>query len=85
MAYFDPAVQVHYRYLNNPREKVDLNFDDAFQLVDFRLATETTFEKMKDEILVLVKDKDLYWKRSDLLRNVFVMDRLKAAVMKLVL
>ena len=60
MAYFDPAVQVHYRYLNNPREKVNLNFDDAFQLVDFWLATKTTFEKMKDEILVLVKDKDLY-------------------------
>ena len=26
MAYFDPVVQVHSYYLNNPREKVDRNF-----------------------------------------------------------
>ena len=41
-----------------------------------------TFEKMKDKIKVAVKDKDLYLMRSDLLRNIFFMDRLKAAVMK---
>ena len=85
MACFDPAVQVHSCYLNNPREKVDRNFDNGFQLVDLWLANETAFEKMKDKIQVAVKDKDLYLTRSDSLRNVFFMDRLKAAVMKLVL
>ena len=85
MACYDPAVQVHSCYLNNPREKVDPNFDNAFQLVDLWLANETTFEKSKDKIQVAVKGKDLYLKRSNLLRNVFFMDRLKAAVMKLVL
>ena len=40
---------------------------------------------MKDKIQVAVKDKDLYLTRSDFLRNVFFMDRLKAVVMKLVL
>ena len=40
---------------------------------------------MKDKIQVAVKAKGLYLKRSDLLRNVFFMDRLKNAVMKLVL
>ena len=85
MACFDPAVQVRSCYLNNPREKADRNFDNAFQLVDLWLANETTFEKTKDQVLVAVKDKDLYLKRSGLLRNVFFMDRLKAAVMKLVL
>ena len=34
MACFDPAVQVHSCYLNNPWEKVDRSFDNAFQLVD---------------------------------------------------
>ena len=85
MACFDPAVQVHSCYLNNPREKVDRNFDNGFQLVDLWLANETAFEKMKDKIQVAVKDKDLYLTRSDSLRNVFFMDRLRAAVMKLVL
>ena len=74
MACFDPAVQVHTCYLNNPQEKVDRNFDNAFQLVDLWLANETIFEKTKDEIQVAVKDKDLYLTRSDLLRNVFFMD-----------
>ena len=85
MACYDPVVQVHSCYLNNPREKVDRNFDNAFQLVDLWSANEMTFEKTKDKIQVAVKDKDLYLTRSDLLRNVFFMDRLKAAVMKLVL
>ena len=49
------------------------------------LANKMTFEKTKDKIQVAVEDKDLYLTRSDLLRNVFFMDRLKAAVMKLVL
>ena len=30
MACYDPAVQVHSYYLNNPRGKVDRNFDNAF-------------------------------------------------------
>ena len=30
MTYYDPAVQVHSCYLNNPRDKVDRNFDNAF-------------------------------------------------------
>ena len=30
LAYFDPTVQVHSCYLNNPREKLDCNFDNAF-------------------------------------------------------
>ena len=54
-------------------------------MVHLWLADETTFEKTKDKIQVAVKDKDLYLKRSDLLRKVFFMDRLKAAVVKLVL
>ena len=85
MACYDTAVQVLSCYQNNPQEKVDRNFDNAFQLVDLWSTKETTFEKTKDKILVAVKDKDLYLTRSDLLRNVFFMDRLKAAVMKLVL
>ena len=85
MACFDPAVQVHSCYLNNPREKVDRNFDNAFQLADLWLANEMTFEKTKDKIQVAIKDKDLYLTRSGLLGNVFFMDRLKAALMKLVL
>ena len=32
MACYDPVVQVHSCSLKNPREKVDRNFDDAFQL-----------------------------------------------------
>ena len=85
MACFDPALQVHSCYLNNPQEKVDRNFDNAFQLVNLWLANETAFEKTKDKIQVAVKDKDLYLTCSDLLRNVFFMDRLTASVMKLVL
>ena len=52
MACFDPALQVRSCYLNNPREKVDCNFDNAFQLVDLWLANETTFENMKTEIFI---------------------------------
>ena len=78
MACFDPAVQVHSCYLNNPREKEDRNFDNAFRLVDLWLVNETAFEKTKDKIRVA-------FTHSDLLRNVSFVDRLKAAVMKLVL
>ena len=85
MACFDPAAQVHSCYLNNPQGKVDRNFDNTFQLVDLWSDNEMTFEKTKDETQVVVKEKDLYLTRSDLLRNVFFMDRLKATVMKLVL
>ena len=81
MVCYDLAVQVHSCYLNNPLEKVDRNFDNACQSVDSWLANKTTFEKTKDKIPVAVKDKDLYLICSDLLRNVFFMDRLKAAVM----
>ena len=73
------------KFMNNPREKIDRNFENGFQLVGLWLANKTAFEKTKDKIQVAVKDKDLYLKRPDLLRNVFFMDRLKAAVMKLVL
>ena len=83
MACYDPAVQVHSCYLNNPREKEDHNFDNTFQLVNLWLANEATFETTKDKIQVAVKNKDLYLTRLGLLRNVFFMDRLKAAVMKL--
>ena len=31
MACYDPAVQIQSCYLNNPREKVDRNFDNPFQ------------------------------------------------------
>ena len=34
MECYDPTVKVHTCYLNNPREKVDRDFDNAFQLVD---------------------------------------------------
>ena len=63
----------------------DRNFDNTFQLVDLWSANKMTFEKTKDKIQVTVKDNDLFLTRSDLLRNVFFMDRLKVAVMKLVL
>ena len=53
-----------------------------FHLVDLWLARETAFEKTKDKIQVAVKDKITC---LELLRNAFFMDRLKAAVMKLVL
>ena len=79
------GIKVHSCNLNDPQEKVDLNFDNVFQLVDLWLANETTFEKTKGKIQVAVKDRNLYLTCSDLLRNVFFMDRLKAAVMKLVL
>ena len=45
MTCYDPAVQVHPCYLNYLWEKVDHNFDNAFQLVDLWLANETAFEK----------------------------------------
>ena len=80
MTYYDSAVQVHSCYLNNPREKVDRNFDNVFQLVDLWSANKMTFEKTKDKIQVALKDKDLYLTSSDLLGNAFFMDRLKAAV-----
>ena len=53
--------------------------------MDLWSANEMTFEKTKDKIQVAVKDKDLYLTCSELLRNVFFMDRLKAAVTKFVL
>ena len=53
--------------------------------MDFWSTHEMTFEKIKNKIQVALKDKDLYLTRSDLLRNVFFMDSLKAALMKLVL
>ena len=56
MACYDPAVEVLSCYLNNPREKVDRNFDNAFQLVDLWSADEMTFDKTKDEFQVAVKD-----------------------------
>ena len=59
MAYYDPAVQAHSCYLNNPREKVERNFYNAFQLLDLWLANETAFDKAKDKIQVVVKDKGL--------------------------
>ena len=79
MACYEPAVQVHYCYLRDPREKVDRNFDNKFQFMGLCLANKTAFEKPKDKIQLAVKDKDLYLSRSDLLRNAFFMDRLKAA------
>ena len=41
------GINVHSCNLNDPQEKVDLNFDNVFQLVDLWLANETTFEKTK--------------------------------------
>ena len=80
MACYDATGQVHFCYLNNPPGKVDRNLDNAFQLVDLWSANKMTFEKTKDKSLVAVKDKYLYLTRSDLLRNVILMDRLKPAV-----
>ena len=51
MACYELAVQVHSCYLSNPREKVDRNFDNAFQFVDLWLA---------NKIQVAVKGKDFY-------------------------
>ena len=56
-----------------------------FKLVNSWSANEMAFEKRKDKIQVAVNNKDPYLKRSDLLRVVFFMDRLKAAVIKLIL
>ena len=56
-----------------------------FRLVDLWLAKKTAFEKTKDKIQATVKDKDLYLTHTKFLRNLFFMDRLKAAVMKLLL
>ena len=67
-------MQLYSCYLNNKREKVGRNFDNAFQLVDLWLANETTFEKTKDKIQMAVKEKDLYLTCSNLLRNVFFMN-----------
>ena len=78
MAHHEPALQVHSCYLSNPREKVDRNFGNAFQLVNIRLANEMVFEKTKGKIQVAVKDEDVHLRRSELLRNVFFMDRLKS-------
>ena len=77
MACYDPAVQVHFCCLNNSRGKVDRNFDNALQLGDLWSVNEATY-KTKDKMLVAVKDKEL-------LRNVFFMDQLKTAIIKLVL
>ena len=71
MACYDPEVQVHSCYLDNPREKLDRSFDNTFELVDLWSANEMTFEKTKDKIQVAVKDKDLYLRCSDLLRIYF--------------
>ena len=49
MAFYDPAVQVHSCYLNNPREKAERIFDNVFQLVDLWSANEMIFEKSKDD------------------------------------
>ena len=48
-------------------------------------AKKMTSGKTKDKIQVTIKDKDLYLTRSDSLINIFFMDRLKAALRKLVL
>ena len=85
MACYDPAAQAHSCCLNNSREKVDRNFDIAIQLVDLWSANKMTSGKTKDKIQVTIKDKDLYLTRSDSLINIFFMDRLKAALRKLVL
>ena len=59
IACYEPAVQVHYCYLINPPEKIDHNFDNAFQFTNLWLTNETAFEKTKGKIRVAVKDKDL--------------------------
>ena len=62
MAFYDPAVQVHSCYLNNPREKAERIFDNVFQLVDLWSANEMIFEKSKDDkIQVAVKDENIYF------------------------
>ena len=53
--------------------------------MDLCSANEMIFGKTKDKMQVAVKGKDLYLTSSDLLRNIFFMDRLEAAIMKLVL
>ena len=58
IACYKPAVKVHSFYLNNPLEKVDRNFDNAFELVDLWLTEEAAFEKTKDKIQVAVQSKN---------------------------
>ena len=62
MVCYDPVVQVHFCYLNNPWEKVDCNFDNMFQLVDLCSVNKMIFQKTKDKIQVAVKDKHFYLK-----------------------
>ena len=60
MACNEPARQVHCCYRNNTREKVDHNFDNAFQLVDLWLASETAFEKTKDKKTIKSSQRQKY-------------------------
>ena len=53
--------------------------------MDLWLATEAAFEITKDKVQVAVKNKNLYLMHSELLRNVFFTNQLKADVMKFVL
>ena len=57
MACYDSAAQFHSCYLNNLQEKVERNFDNAFQLVDLWLANKMTFKKTNDKIQVAVKER----------------------------
>ena len=65
MARYDSAVEINPSYLNNPREKVDRNFDNMFWLENLWSANEMTFGKTKDEIQVAAKCKYLYLTLSD--------------------
>ena len=86
MACFNPNIKfLHKCYVNDPREKVDNHFNQAFRLVDIWTANEMAFEQTKDQFNVAVRDRDLCLTRSDILRNAFFMDKLKTAVMKVVL
>ena len=75
MACYDPVLKIHSCYLNNPRGKVDRNFDNALQFVDFWSANKMTFEKTEDKFQVAVKDRDLYLTHPDLMRNKCIFHR----------
>ena len=47
MACYDSAVEIHSCYMNNPREKVARNFDNAFKSIDLWSANEMTLKKWK--------------------------------------
>ena len=67
MACYDPAVEIHSCYMNNPREKVARNFDNAFQSINLWSANEMTMKKQKikfrwqSKTKIFISCVEIYW------------------------